>query len=83
MKNESMKNKIKYKRQIKNQNGQFNANPDILKIEIVPNDFIDLQGSLENPLNISKSDYESSSRSLFQGINLDAKIKRRKKREGD
>jgi len=83
MKNKSMKSKIKYKSQIKNRNGRYNGNPDILTKEITPNDFIDLQGSLENQSNNSKSDSNSSSRSLSQSINLGAKITRRKKREGD
>lgn len=83
MKIENMKNKIKYKSQIKNLNGSYNGNPDILGKEIAPHDFIDLQESLKNQSNNSKIDSNSSSRSLFQSINLEAKITRRKKREGD
>ena len=83
MTNENIKNKIKYKRQIKNRNGQYHVNPDILKMETAPPDFIDLQESLNNHSNNSKIDSTSVSKSIYKNINLEAKIKRRKKREGD
>jgi len=83
MKIEDMKGKIKYKNQIKNKNGIYNANPDIIRIKIAPHDSSDQQGSLENQLNNSKTESNSISNKLYQNINLDAKIARRKKREGD
>ncbi|MFX1259867.1 MAG: hypothetical protein ACFFAN_18610 [Promethearchaeota archaeon] len=83
MKKKNMEKKIKYKNHIKNGNRRYNVNPDIAKIEITPQNINDLDKILNNQLLIPKIDSNVSSDNFFLNFNLDAKIKHRKKRDGD
>lgn len=81
-----MNYKIKYKRHIKNHNGDYFVNPELLKTEIEPLNFIYRQrriNKLKNHSNNSKIDSNSSSKKINYNVGMDATIKHRKRREGD
>lgn len=81
-----MNYKKKYKNYSEDNSGDYNINPELLKVEVAPRDFIHKQGRL-NKLNShsdnSKINSNPSSKIINHNIGMDAKIKHRKKREGD
>ncbi len=81
-----MNNKIKYKKYIKDNTGDYKVNPELLRVEIAPLDSTDKQGrlnKLNNHSDNSKINSNPSSKTINHNIGMDAKIKHRKKREGD
>ena len=86
MEREYMNFKKKYKKSFKDYSRDHNLNPELLRVDIDQRDFIDKQGRL-NKLNNhsynSKINSYPSSRIVNHNIGIDAKIKHRKKREGD
>jgi len=86
MKRENKNYKIKYERHIEDPNGDYNVNPELLRAEIVQCYFIERQGrliKLNNHSNNWKIDSFFSSKIINHYNDMDAKIKHRKKREGD
>jgi len=91
MKRESKDYKIKHEVYITNGNKDYNANPKILTLEVAPLKFIDSRGKrnkLDNLQNNSRIFSNSSFKQIIQNNRIqnnriDAKIKYRKKREGD
>ncbi len=78
--------KKKYKKSIEDYGRDYNLNPELLRVEIDQRYFIDKQGrlkNLNNQSNNSKTNPNPSSKIINHNIGLDAKIKHRKKREGD
>ncbi|MHA2430941.1 MAG: hypothetical protein ACXACC_07900 [Promethearchaeota archaeon] len=86
MKRENRDYKIKYETHIDNGNKNYNANPKLSRVEVAPLKFIDNRGKrnkLENLQNNSRILSNSSFKQIIQNNSIDAKIKHRKKREGD
>jgi hypothetical protein len=74
------------KKSIKDYVRDYNKNPELLRLEINQHDFSDKKGRLKKLNNHSynsKINSNPSSRIINHNIDMDAKIKHRKKREGD
>ncbi|MFX1594202.1 MAG: hypothetical protein ACFFCL_16040 [Promethearchaeota archaeon] len=86
MKRENMNFKKKYKKSIEVYSRDYNLNPELLKVKKSQGNFIDKRGSLKKlnyHSNNSKINSNRYSKIVNHNIGMNARIKHRKKREGD
>ncbi len=84
MKRENMDYKTKNKNSLEDNGGDSNLNPELLKVEISPLDSTNKQKRLiKLNTHSDNSKIDSNPKIISHEIGMDAKIKHRKKRDGD